>query len=108
MIKDFLLFLFLILTCSLRAEDGYRLWLRYDIIENKGLLNQYRNNISGLQIERNTPTLLAAADELTTGLEGLLGKRVPSQKEISDGTVIAGTPRSSAIVAGLPIRRQLQ
>jgi len=66
--------LFLLLLNALQAEDGYRLWLRYDLIDNKALLRQYRNALSAITFPANSPMLAAARQELLTGLRGLLGQ----------------------------------
>jgi alpha-glucuronidase len=85
----------LFLTASLHAEDGYRLWLRYDKINNARLLQEYKAIITSMQVEGNTPTLIAARNELTMGLEGLLGKKIPGSD--NSGSIIAGTISSAVI-----------
>ena len=72
-----LLFILLIASVCVRAEDGYDLWLRYKIVNDTKLLSSYRNSISGINIAGNSPTLLAAKEELANGLKGLLGKIIP-------------------------------
>ena len=39
-----------------KAEDGYRLWLRYDLIGNPRILQSYRNSITSLQLAAATTT----------------------------------------------------
>ena len=85
----------LFLTGSLHAEDGYRLWLRYVKINNARLLEQYRAIITSIRVEGNTPTIIAARNELANGLEGLLGKKISNAN--SNGNIIAGTINSPAI-----------
>lgn len=82
-----LLFISCIAAASLRAEDGYELWLRYKT-DNAKLLQQYRSLISGIVINKTSPTLGVAAEELTKGLQGLLGKNVPLQSAIAPGSVV--------------------
>ncbi|HEY4336938.1 MAG TPA: alpha-glucuronidase family glycosyl hydrolase [Puia sp.] len=60
---------------ALQAEDGYRLWLRYDLIDNKALLQQYRQSLTAINFVANSPMLEAARQELLTGLQGLLGQK---------------------------------
>lgn len=106
----FLSSLFLLFYCliPLNAEDGYRLWLRYDKISDQSLLDQYTNNISGLMIGGNSPVLNAASEELQKGLGGLLGADIPALSRIrQDGALIAGTPESSAIIASLKLDDKL-
>ena len=81
--------------CGLRAGDGYRLWLRYDKIDNPRLLSLYQQEVTGMQFKDNNPTLQAAKQELIKGLQGLLNKKIADHSSINNGTVIAGTPASS-------------
>jgi alpha-glucuronidase len=71
-----LMILSCLFICSAEAEDGYRLWLRYDKIANSQILQQYVSTISSIRCVGNSPTLQAATAELLNGLEGLLGKRI--------------------------------
>src|SRR5436190_11046295 len=89
-----------LLLCSsiLFGEDGYRLWLRYDLIDNNSLLQQYRSRIAAIQFMANSPTLSVAKQELLTGLKGLLGKKITEQNNLTNNCVIAGTPATSALV----------
>ena len=93
--KSWLIFVYVLLFSKLNAEDGYRLWLRYDMVKNAQLLQQYRNSISGIVINGNDATILAAKEELLTGLQGLLGKKVLVQKTPSQGSVIIGISNPS-------------
>jgi alpha-glucuronidase len=94
--KKFIIVLsYVFLTGNIHAEDGYRLWLRYDKINNTLLLQQYRAIITSIQVEENSPTIIAARNELTIGLEGLLGKKI--SRSDNNGNIIAGTINSSAI-----------
>ena len=74
--KQLIKFLCFLLLCQihaeLRAEDGYQLWLRYDLINEASLLQEYREQIQGWMIEGESETLQAAKDELFLGLNGLL------------------------------------
>ena len=61
------LFILLLASFQLPAEDGYDLWLRYKTISNEKLLASYRHTISGINITTGSPTLLAAKEELEKG-----------------------------------------
>lgn len=102
-----LLFVLLIASVYIRAEDGYDLWLRYKIINDPKLLYSYRNSISGINAGANSPTLLAAKEELTNGLKGLLGKIIPSQTSLQNGSILAGTAAQFAIIPQLISINQL-
>lgn len=100
----YLLSLLFLSFISLHAEDGYRLWLRYDKISDKTLLQEYSKQISSLYIEGNSPTILAAKEELKNGLSGLLGKNIPEVNFVkSDGTVIIANYRNSELLKKLNI-----
>src|SRR5688572_28039217 len=85
------------------AEDGYDLWLRYaatDAASYPALHTEVREIVSG----PTSPTLEAAQRELLRGLTGLLGKPLPVLGAPGQaGALLLGTPRSSALIAGLPL-----
>ena len=81
------------------AEDGYRLWLRYDKIDNPALLQQYRDVISGIYIEGSSATYNIIKGELSTGLSGLLAKRTPFVSTITDKCIVAGTAKGSPFIS---------
>src|SRR5262249_33203958 len=90
--KWFVVTLGILLYNSLLAEDGYRLWLRYNTIDNVTLLQQYRSQIASISCAADNEKLQAAQQELQTGLSGLLGKKIPLQVAVNNGTVLLGLP----------------
>lgn len=73
------------------AEDGYRLWLRFDKIEDEALRNTYLKNIHFLFIDGNSEILKTAEKELLTGLNGLLDADISSvEKPEKSAGIIAG------------------
>lgn len=80
--------LFLLFAFFLRAEDGYRLWLRYDKVDDAALLRQYRTQIGSVYFAAQTPAQVAAKEELLAGLEGLLAKKIPEAKHPSANTLV--------------------
>jgi len=91
------------------VEDGYDLWLRYRLVADAQRLGEYRAALSHLVVEGDSPTLRAARDELTVGLGRLLGTEVRRADRIrGDGAIIAGTPRTSRLVAALPLADDLR
>jgi len=87
--------LFLFRLVDVRAEDGYRLWLRYDRIDDPQLLQQYLRNISSCTFPvTGSETLSAARNELTDAIPGLLGRPLHYTTTPSANTLIAGTPAS--------------
>jgi alpha-glucuronidase len=89
---------FLFFTGIVHSEDGYRLWLRYNKIDNNTLLLQYRNIIASIQFTGNSPVLKAAKEELLNGLQGLLEKKITEQKIMVDKSIVVGTPATSTII----------
>ncbi|TKB96636.1 alpha-glucuronidase family glycosyl hydrolase [Pedobacter cryotolerans] len=93
----------LLLTCLTQfsfAETGYRLWLRYDKIENQALLEKYSSQIKSINFEGNSATNLVAKKEILMAINGLLGKQVPFVSTNS-ASLIIGTPQSSSIIKAI-------
>lgn len=67
----------LLFSSLAHADDGYRLWLRYDPIADSVLRQSYaaatRHIVLATPTGTDSPTLTAAREELTTALPGLLG-----------------------------------
>lgn len=100
---------FILFYTFLRAEDGYRLWLRYDLITDAKKLSAYKTTVTGINLKEGSPTLKAASEELSNGLAGLLGTRLPFVRAITKhGTLIVGTPQSSEAIAALNLRDKLK
>ena len=77
------------------AEDGYRLWLRYDQLPAPAL-DQYRKQISHIVVAGNSAITETIRGELANGLTGLLGKEPTSNATISENnSLLIGTPSSS-------------
>jgi alpha-glucuronidase len=103
------LFFLCLISTSIYAEDGYRLWLRYDKISDAQLLADYKSSVTGLIIEGQSPTLIVAGKEMQLGLNGLLGYQIPSEKSIKkDGLILAGTPAGSPLIASLKLGEKLK
>ena len=87
---------------QVKAETGYRLWLRYDLVSNANLLTQYRDNCKALWFDQSSATAKAAKSELTQGLNGLLGTQLGVATSVTtDGTIVIGTPASTSAIAAL-------
>ncbi len=59
------------------ADDGYRLWLKYDLLPDDGKRQAYAEAAGFIAVAGTGPVLKTAAEELQAGLQGLLGKKVP-------------------------------
>ncbi|GAB4022077.1 alpha-glucuronidase family glycosyl hydrolase [Spirosoma koreense] len=62
---------------SALGDDGYRLWLKYDRINDAARREAYARSASFIALDGNGTILKTAAEELQAGLQGLLGKPVP-------------------------------
>lgn len=82
------------LTAAL-ADDGYRLWLRYERIEDESLRSGYTQALQTIAISSweapDSPAMLAAESELRLGLERLLGAAPTIERHQTTGPR-PGTP----------------
>jgi alpha-glucuronidase len=100
--KSLLLYFMLAVSCVAFAEDGYRLWLRYDKVTDQKKLGLYRQQIQQLFITGNSPTIEKAKQELNIALKGLLDKVPVTVNELkTNGTIIIGTAANNALIASL-------
>jgi len=95
--RYFLLCSMLITSLTVQAEDGYRLWMHYDKLSNQTILKHYLNTIQGLTLERTSPTLSMAGQELELGISSLLGKQLTLTSQLLEGSIVAGTVNSPLI-----------
>lgn len=91
--------LFLLSAHQLKAEDGYRLWLRYDKIEPEERRSAYLQQLGQVFIDGDRPILKAAGSELASGLSLMLGQAVPWVQEPGNagGIVACVIGKSQAI-----------
>ncbi|WP_425445630.1 alpha-glucuronidase family glycosyl hydrolase [Xanthomonas pisi] len=80
-----------------RAEDGYELWLRYHTVADAA---QLQTSARTLVIAGDSSTLHAARDELTRGVQGLLGHALQSAATVTaDGAIVLGAANAPQIAA---------
>jgi alpha-glucuronidase len=94
-------FTLLMLLMVSRAEDGYRLWLRYDLIDHQQLLESYRKNIQSVLVIGESGTMQAIRNELNLGLQGLLGQEVREGSLNDDHLLLVGTYGPNTILSEL-------
>jgi len=79
--KYLALLLAIVLAPFACAEDGYRLWLRYEPVADSTLRANYTQALSQVVLATpngtESPTLVATRSELVLGLRGLLGHEIP-------------------------------
>ena len=84
--KHLLLIFLLIISSTTFADDGSRLWLKYDLIKDINTRNQYLNNTKFIAFNSENPTLIKASEELKMGLNGLLNKQPLVIKNVASQT----------------------
>lgn len=100
---------FLISTLTVRSEDGYRLWLRYDPISDPAKAKEYKAALQYLVQEGNSPTLQVAQQELMLAMKGLLGNSPALSKEIlSNRTLLIGTASNVGMITSLKLDEKLK
>jgi len=101
MAAGFIIALLLLAGAITKAEDGYRLWLRYDPLPGSWI-DAYRPRVASVVVPGSSATLNAIRAELIEGCTGLFGSPVAAAGIVDrDGAVIVGTPQSSPLIAGL-------
>jgi alpha-glucuronidase len=91
-----------------RQEDGYRLWLRYDLVADASRLAEYRRSLTHVVVAMGSATLDAARTELSLGLAGLLGAPPRfGRASAGSGSVLVGTPARSPAIAAQNLSRHL-
>ena len=85
-----------IMTPILHADDGYRLWLKYDKINNESLVAAYRQQIQSIWIVGGSPTGQVIREELEMALKGLLDQPVTWRNEIANNQLIIATKNNAS------------
>jgi alpha-glucuronidase len=94
--RQFLLCCFLAAAFAALADDGYRLWLRYDKISNTTLHHKYNAAFALPFVYGQSATTDIIKEELINGLSGLLGKNIFCNKTgAAAATLLCGTPLQS-------------
>lgn len=88
--KFSLLFIIFFTFSNLKAEDGYRLWLRYNPINNTTLLESYREMFESVELLGESATMDAIRNELEMGLGGLLSQKINFGESANKGLLIIG------------------
>jgi len=91
---------------QLAPEDGYRLWLRFEPLGERGAA--YRKLIQQVVVHGSSPTADVIRRELTAALDGLLGSPArAAQTSVSAPAVVVGTPKDSTILRELRLDAEL-
>ncbi len=101
------LLLFMLLAYPALAEDGYRLWQRYEVIKDQKQLENYRKVLEEIAVYGNSPTVGIIKMELEEGISGLLGKTLPTVGKSEKHGLVVGTPENSKLIASLKLGDKL-
>ncbi|GAB5410725.1 MAG: alpha-glucuronidase family glycosyl hydrolase [Balneolaceae bacterium] len=109
------LLVLLILLCSTElaftfqiTEDGYEAWLRYRLIDNERVLENYRDQLESVIISGGSKSTDALAKELKRALPNLLGSEPKFDNTFSKkGNLIVGTPSNSFRINSLKLDSEL-
>ena len=98
--KAFSVFFVLLCSCGLaKADDGYRLWLRYDPLPSP-LVQKYRARVKSIAVHGESATFDSIRRELSQGCAGLLG--TPVTVEVNgNASVVVGLPQTSTLIQKL-------
>lgn len=89
MFKRYLILCCLFVAAQVRADDGYSLWLKYDLLQNPSIITAYKGYSRFIKTgDAASPVLLAAKAELQRGLGGLLG--IPAWSAEPPGATATG------------------
>jgi alpha-glucuronidase len=72
-----IILLFIATSSIAQTDDGYRLWLKYDLIEDISVREKYIQSAKFISVISNGTVAKTASEELQTGLQGLLGISIP-------------------------------
>lgn len=89
------------------GEDGYRLWLKYDLIKNETVLKQYKHQIQAFRVGGKSETSNIIRQELDYALTGLLGDLPNAKKFKKVNRLIIGTPKNSSAIKKLKLKKAL-
>ena len=105
----FVLFVFMVSHSNYtKADDGYRLWLKYNLISNLQVLKGYKNSIKALNINGESQTIKAAEHELQMGLAGLLGENIPETTSLNNNLLIIGKYKDSPLLSKINLNNKLE
>jgi alpha-glucuronidase len=102
----FVLFVFFCAISVVRADDGYRLWLRYEQLPSRSV-NSYRQQIKTISVQGKSATFDAIRRELSAGCAGLLGTPIVVGDR-DEASVVVGLPQTSPLISELRWETELK
>ena len=79
------------------AGDGYNLWLKFNPVPAT-VQNNVQEQVKGMYIFGDSPTMEVIQKELMQDLDEMLGKPIPLVKEVTDGILVVGKAGSTDVL----------
>jgi alpha-glucuronidase len=86
--NSLVLLIILLATISVYSESGYKMWLRYQPIQNKNLKESYSKYCANISVTAQNEILTSAIKELQTGISGMLGFSPETKTNTPKGIII--------------------
>jgi alpha-glucuronidase len=100
-------FVLLVLLCGyVKADDGSRLWLRYEPLPSRSL-EVYRRRVKSIAVQGKSATFDLIRGELSQGCAQLLGMPVEVGAR-DDASVVVGLPQTSTLIRELQWEPELK
>lgn len=81
----------------IEGEDGYRLWLKYDLVSNEKLQHAYTRQVADFYVSGESDTMQIIRDELNYALRGLLSQA--KQVSESEAALVVASGSKAATIA---------
>jgi alpha-glucuronidase len=89
------------------ADDGYNLWLKFNPVP-VAVQNNVQEQLKGMKILGDSPTMEVVQKELMQDLDEMLGKPVPLVEELNDGILVVGKVGSSPLLNDKAISQKVE
>lgn len=99
--KIALVALFLLCLGNLRADDGHQLWLRYDPVQEKTLLDTYLGQIKNFYVHAPGQTAQLIEQELAMGLSEMLQTEIASVDDTNASIMVVPSGHASVASFGI-------
>lgn len=98
----------LVLCINLQAEDGYKLWLRYEPVKDQAKREFISELFSKVIVHGESSTFDAIREELIRAASGMIGTEPGLKEDLSEGaSLVIGTPQTCELLTSSEIRDKL-
>lgn len=94
--KILIIFICLLMSAFLKAEDGSQLWLRYKTLPDS-IARKYTQQLRFFAFNADNPMRMVIKKELDLAFSGLFGNNLAEAKKTQFGTIVIGTSRDKAV-----------